>query len=141
MPEYLAFFHQHPLLFAALAAVLALLLANEIHGALNAGTRVSTLDAVRLINDRNALILDVRPPAEFKKGHLLGALNMPLARLADHAGELGKDRQRPVLVYCGLGSAAAEAAKKLRALGFAEVYPLRGGINNWLASNLPVTAK
>jgi rhodanese-related sulfurtransferase len=46
-----------------------------------------------------------------------------------------------VLVYCALGGTASEAAAKLRKLGFTEVYPLRGGLNGWMNSNLPVTAK
>lgn len=141
MAQFLDFFHHHLGLFAAFAAVVALLIANEVHGLLSAGRRLSALDAVRLINDRGAVIVDVRSPADYKKGHLLGAINIPAAKLAERAGELGKDKQRPVLVYCGLGGTAMEAAKTLRRLGFAEVYPLRGGLNHWVSSNLPVTAK
>ncbi|MDR3417793.1 MAG: rhodanese-like domain-containing protein [Nevskia sp.] len=141
MPQLVEFFHHHIGLFAALAAVLALLLANELHGAIAGGRRLAPLEAVRLINDREAIVVDVRPPADFKKGHLLNALNLPLSKLEERAGELGKDKSRPVLVYCALGGTATEAAAKLRKLGHSEVYPLRGGLNGWLGSNLPVTAK
>ena len=96
---------------------------------------------MRLINDRNALVVDVRPAADFKKGHLMNAMNLPMAKLDAHIGELGKDRQRPILVYCALGGSSAEAARKILAHGYAEVYPIRGGLDNWMASNLPVTAR
>jgi rhodanese-related sulfurtransferase len=87
------------------------------------------------------VIVDLRPVADFKKGHLLNAINVPLAKLEERAGDLGKDKNRPVLVYCALGGTSGEAAARLRKLGFAEAYPIRGGLNAWMQSNLPVTAK
>ncbi len=141
MAQFTEFFQHHPGLFAALAVAVALFIANEVHGALSGGKRIGPLDAVRLINDRNALILDVRPVADFKKGHLMNALNLPLAQLDKQIGELGKDKSRPVVVYCALGGSSAEAARKLLAHGFSEVLQIRGGLDGWLASNLPTTVK
>ena len=141
MPQLLEFVQHHVYLFAAFGALLLLFIANEIHGTVSGGKRLGPLDAVRLINDRDALVVDLRPAADFKKGHLLNALNLPVAKLEERATELGKDKSKPVLLYCALGGVAGEAAAKLRKLGYSEVYPLRGGINNWLGSNLPVTAK
>ncbi len=121
---------------------LALFLANEVHGALSGGLRLAPLQAVRLINDREAIVVDLRAVGDYKKGHLLNALNLPAATAGQQrAGELGKDKSKPVLLYCALGSVAGEAAAKLRKLGSSEVSPLRGGINGWLSSNLPVTVK
>ncbi|HWY23388.1 MAG TPA: rhodanese-like domain-containing protein [Nevskia sp.] len=141
MSQLLEFAQHHLYLFAAFGALLVLFAANELHGAMSGGTRLAPLDAVRLINDRDAVVVDLRPVAEYKKSHLMNALNLPLAKLEERAGELGKDKSKPVLLYCALGSVAGEAAAKLRKLGYTEVYPLRGGINGWLGSNLPVTAK
>lgn len=141
MQQYLEFIANHPGLFAALAGVVTLLIANEVHGSLTGGKRLSAPEAVRLINDREPLILDVRAPGDFKRSHLLHAVNVPLAKLEERAAELSKDKTRPVLVYDALGGSAAEAAARLRKLGFSEAYPLRGGLNGWLGANLPVTAK
>lgn len=141
MQQLIEFIQNHPGLFAALGGVIALFIANEVHGHLTGGKRLSAMEAVRLINDREPLILDLRPAADYKRGHLLNALNVPLAKIEEKAGEFSKDKARPVLVYCALGGAGGEGAAKLRKLGFAEAYPLRGGINSWLSSNLPVTAK
>lgn len=141
MEQFLEFFANHPLLFAALGVVVTLLIANEVHANLTGGKRLSAMEAVRLINDRDPIILDVRPVAEYKRGHLLNAVNLPLMKLEERATELGKDRQKPVLVYCALGGSSLTAGEKLRKQGFAEVYPLRGGINGWMNSNLPVTTQ
>jgi rhodanese-related sulfurtransferase len=141
MAQFTEFFQHHLALFAILGGAIALFIANEVHGQLSGAARIGPLDAVRLINDRNALIVDVRPAADFKKGHLMNALNLPLARLDEQLGELGKDKARPILVYCALGNSSNEAARKLMQHGFTDVHSLRGGIDGWLASNLPTTVK
>ena len=141
MTQYIEFFNNHPGLFVALGVVILLIVANEVHGALTGGKRLSAAEAVRLINDRDPLIVDVRTPADFKRGHLLNALNAPLAKLDEHLGQIGKDKARPVLIYCALGGSSVTAADKLKKQGFTEAYPLRGGINAWLTANLPVTSR
>lgn len=141
MQQFIEFVGNHLALFAAFAVILSLLVANEVHGSLTGGKRLGTLEAVRLINDREPLIIDVRPAGDFKKGHLLNAVNLPLVKLEERIGELGKDRARPVIVYCAMGVSSSEAAAKLRKHGFAETYPMRGGLNAWLQNNLPVTTK
>lgn len=141
MSQFLEFFQNHPGLFAALAAVLALLVANEVHGALTGGKRLSAVEAVRLINDRDPVILDVRAPADFKRGHLLNAVNVPLAKLESGLPAAARDKARPLLVYCALGGSSVGAAEQLKKSGWTEVYPLRGGINAWLTQNLPVTTR
>ena len=141
MQDLLLFAQSHTLLTAALATVILAIIANEVHGSLTGGKKLSTGGAVRLINDRDAVVVDVRPVVDFKKGHLLGAINIPAEKLKDRLNELPKDKQKPLVVICALGGASREAAKSLRAAGYAEAYPLAGGINSWLAASLPVTSK
>ena len=78
MPQLLEFTQHHVYLFAALGALLLLFLANEVHGAISGGKRLAPLEAVRLINDRDATVFDLRPAGEFKKSHLMNALNLPV---------------------------------------------------------------
>jgi rhodanese-related sulfurtransferase len=141
MDQLLQFAGNHSILFAALGVVVTLFIANELHGALTGGKRLNAVEAVRLINDRDPLILDVRPQADFKRGHLLNAVNVPLAKFEELLGRVAREKDKPVLIYCALGGSSVGAAEKLRKSGFNEVYPLRGGINAWLTSNLPVTTR
>jgi rhodanese-related sulfurtransferase len=140
MAQFLEFFQAHPVLFVALAVVIVLLIANEVHGNLTGGKRLSVSEAVRLINDRDPVVLDVRSPADFRKGHLLHAINAPLTKLDENLGQL-KDKSKPVLIYCARGTSAATAVERLRKQGYTEVYPMRGGLNAWLGASLPVTTK
>ena len=131
----------HPVLMSALGLVLVLLILNELSGAITGEKRLSPTAAVRLINDRSAMVVDVRAPADFKRGHILNALNVPQPRLTERIGELGKDTARPIVVYCALGGVAAQATLQIKKAGFQEVYPLQGGLNGWMSASLPVTTR
>lgn len=141
MQQLIEFLTHHWLLTTALGVVVALMVANEMWTAWRGEKRLSPADAVRLINDQNAVVLDVRGPADFKKGHILNAINIPAARLPERVNELAKLKERPVLCYCALGSSAPQACAKLTQLGFATVYSLKGGLNAWQGASLPVTTK
>jgi rhodanese-related sulfurtransferase len=141
MDQLLQFVALHPVLFSALGVAVVLLILNEMSGVVTGEKRLSPLDAVRLINDRQALVVDVRAPSDFKKGHILNALNVPQTKLGERLGEFGKDTARPIVVYCALGGVAAQASHQLKKAGYTEVYPIRGGLNSWLGANLPVTTK
>ena len=88
MQDLIAFVQNHVGLIAALATALLALAANEVHGNLRSGKKLSPGEAVRMINDHDALVLDVRPATDFKKGHLLGAVNIPGDKLKDRLGDL-----------------------------------------------------
>lgn len=63
-----------------------------------------------------ALILDVRTVAEFKEGHALDAMNIPLDLLP---GELKRlDKRRPIVTCCRSGMRSATAAALLTRNGF-----------------------
>lgn len=102
------------------------------------GPWVTTLEATQLINREDALVLDVRDPAEFAGGHMLGAKNIPLADIEKRAGELEKQKSKPVIVLCNEGGRASKAAAALRARGFEKVFNLSGGFPAWQQAGLPV---
>jgi rhodanese-related sulfurtransferase len=101
-----------------------------------AGASLDTLGATRLINDTNAIVLDVRASGEFESGHLPNARNIPLDDLERRAGDLPAGR--PVIVCCATGARSAKAAASLRKAGRQDVFNLDGGLNAWRQAGLPV---
>lgn len=86
----------------------------------------------------SALIIDVRTPDEYNKGHITNSKNIDWNG-DDFEKEIsGFDKSKPVFVYCLVGGRSSAAAKKMRAIGFKEVYELAGGIMKWKAENLPL---
>ncbi len=80
------------------------------------------------------LIVDVREPAEFRAGHIPGAVNIPRGLLEFRIGEVAKETSRPILVYCKEGLRSALAGSTLRNLGYVNVSNLAGGWEAWARS-------
>jgi len=102
------------------------------------GASVSTLQATLLINQQNALVLDVREAAEYEKGHLLNARNIALGELEARAAEIEKYKAKPVIIVCETGNRSGRAAAALRRHGFEQVFTLGGGIGAWKQAGLPL---
>jgi rhodanese-related sulfurtransferase len=101
------------------------------------GGSVSTTDAVRLINQEKAVLIDVREPAEFAAGHAAGARNVPLSAL-DGAKGLPTNKAVPLVVMCATGARSSRAATQLRKAGYSNVHNLAGGNAAWREASLPI---
>lgn len=69
----------------------------------------------------STLVIDVRSPAEFASGHLEGATNLPLDRLAGLCAQALPDHQADIVVYCAAGGRSAMACRMLGELGYRRV--------------------
>lgn len=84
----------------------------------------------------NAQILDVRTPEEYTLEHLDQAVNVNWNDEGFVTNVAKYDKSKPVFVYCKIGGRSQQAAEKLSALGFTEIYNLEGGIMKWSAAGL-----
>jgi len=87
---------------------------------------VAPTDAAQIIKTGDVRILDVRSPEEFVKGHLQGALNLPLEKIRDHIAELPIDDT--YVVHCQYGARGHVASRILLNKGFKSVYNVSGGL-------------
>ena len=119
----------------------AILIWPLINRRLSGAAEVGALEAVQLLNRKDAIMIDVREPAEFNAGHAPNARNIPLAQLDKRIGELEKFKNRPAVVICQTGGKSHTATALLKKAGFAEVVVLAGGIVAWQQANMPVEKK
>ncbi len=103
---------------------------------------LSALEAFSMIRENtgndNFVIIDVRTPGEYGAGHIENAsdINFYSDSFRDDLEKL--DRTRIYLIYCRSGSRSARAMRLMERLGFVSVYNIKGGINSWAASGLPM---
>jgi len=80
------------------------------------------------IENKNVQLIDVRTPKEFESGHIKNAKNIDFYS-EEFKVEFNKlDKEKAVYVYCRSGSRSRQSANKLAAMGFTEIYDLKGGI-------------
>ena len=99
---------------------------------------VSAEQAQALINDITPLVLDVRTPREYQKGHLEGSLLIPLQELQARWPEIADYQNQDVLIYCATGNRSTVAAKILIDNGFRRIVNMRHGIVDWARHGYPV---
>ena len=140
MDQLVEFATNHYLLAAVFVALLVALIFSFFAGALSKLKEVNTHEATLLINKEDALVLDVRAVAEFKKGHILGAkqIKPELLNKGDFTS-LEKQKATPIIVVCAMGMTAKRTASQMLKAGFEKVTVLKGGMNAWQGANLPTT--
>jgi rhodanese-related sulfurtransferase len=134
------FFIDNWFLFLAAAVSGALLLWPMLNKSAGGAGKVSTNDAVQMINREKAVLIDVSEPAEYAAGHPSGARSVPLGSL-ESSNDLPKNKTLPLVVVCPTGTRAGKAVATLKKLGFENARALAGGLEAWRAANLPVEKK
>ena len=141
MEQYLAFLQKSPfnmLLFGTAVITGGMLIWPVINRLFRTGNEASILEAVQLINRRDAVVIDVGDSGDYAAGHIANARHIPEAQLAARIKELEKFKKRPIIVSCRTGSRAARAADVLRKHDFGEVFVLHGGIAAWQQASMPL---
>lgn len=93
--------------------------------------KITAEDAkARMDSGDNIIILDVRTEAEYNAGHIQNAILLPNETITNKKPDLLPDLDAEILVYCRSGNRSAQAAKKLIAIGYTNVYDF-GGIISW----------
>lgn len=103
-----------------------------------AGTlNVSAAESRALLQgDSPIFLLDVRTPEEYRQVRIEGAHLIPIDQFLRRLSEV--PRNRPILVYCAVGSRSSQVAAYLARQGYAEVYNMDGGVWGWQLRGFPV---
>ncbi len=97
--------------------------------------------------DQDTMLIDIREPAEFQRGHLPGAMLLPRGLLEfEIHGLVERVRpdlstpaeEQPIVLYCGTGGRSALAAEALESMGYRKVRSMAGGIVAWAQAGLPI---
>lgn len=93
-------------------------------------------ELLRRVQRGEVQILDVRTPAEFRGGHIDGAVNVPIGQLEDAADNLSLDPSRPVVAVCLTAHRSIGAVRLLQRKGY-DIVQLEGGMRAWRKADLP----
>jgi rhodanese-related sulfurtransferase len=103
--------------------------------------RIKTLSAEEVVslqkNKEAFVLIDVRDKADWEKGHIKRAQNLPKPMIEQGIQETVPDKNTKVVLYCGGGTRSGLSADILQNLGYKQVYSLAGGWRGWSAKGLP----
>lgn len=91
---------------------------------LNGDFKQVNVDKVRELVENGSTIIDVRESYEYEKGHIKGAINIPLSELRSRVKEIPRDK--PVYLHCRTGQRSYNAALALQNMGFGNIFNIAG---------------
>lgn len=140
MQEYIEFFKANPMLSLAWVGLFLALVVSLIKSSTSKIKNVNHQELTLMINRQDAKVVDVRSKEEFRKGHIVDALNVTLADIKNNqTTALEKFKASPIIMVCNAGMTSSQAAQLLVKQGFENVYNLKGGMGEWQAANMPVS--
>lgn len=83
-----------------------------------------TMEELKNLEKKGAILLDVRSPQEYKDGHLNGAISLPEYEIKENAETILKNKKEIIIVYCSSGSRSKKAQKELIEMGYETVHNL-----------------
>lgn len=140
MQEYIEFLKANPMLSLAWIGLFIGLIVSVFKSTVSKVTTVDHQQATLLMNKQEAKVIDVREKADFKKGHIVGALNVPLSEIKNNQlSALEKFKASPIIMVCNAGMVSSQASQLMVKAGFESVHNLKGGMGDWQSNNLPVS--
>jgi len=95
-------------------------------------TKVDNATIKQDVIGKNVQLVDVRTPEEYNSGHIDDAVNFDLSRQKSFLEQINTlDKDKPVYLYCAVGSRSAYAAKILEREGFTKIFDYSGGYMDW----------
>jgi len=85
----------------------------------------------KICEDKNAVIIDVRTPAEFNDGHIPNSVLYDIYNPAFQSKILELDKSKNYYIYCRSGNRSYHAGVFMLSEGFNSVHHLAEGINSW----------
>ena len=131
------FLSQNLIWVAAFVVVTNLWIWSFLQGSVKGVGSVSAMGMPALQRGGKSVTLDVSNADTFNSSHIPDAINIPLAELNSDNKLLMKQQKKTVILVCETGSKSSKAARLLQAMGFENLYIMKGGMISWNKDNLP----
>jgi len=100
---------------------------------------ISPKEAAAKLQNRQAVIIDVRDKDEWEEEHIPKAIHLSRGTIEPDIEEKVPDPNANIICHCGGGGRSALAAESLKKMGYQNVRSMAGGLRAWKAAGLPTT--
>lgn len=129
------FISNHWQLWLAFIVILLLVFINELITQKKKAKELSPQTAVDMINNGNAVVIDLRDKEAFKNGHIIDSVNCNASDFEQQ--KMDKYKNKSIILVCARGLQSPAVAAKIRTQGFQPLV-LSGGIAAWQNADLPL---
>ncbi len=136
--ELLAFAGRNLVYAVAFIVLTVAIIGNELSRFFRGYKALRPAEVTQLINQENALVVDLRASVDYQKGHIAGAKNVLMSQFDPESKQLAPAKALPIVLVCENGVTVTAAAKRLKKAGFERVHILEGGIAAWQQAELPL---
>jgi rhodanese-related sulfurtransferase len=137
MENFGEFVVSHWILWTLFFGLLAFLIGSTVSSNIGGAVAVNTAQAVQIVNQKKGVFIDTRDKVAFDKEHIGDSVNMPLSGFTAGTASM-KGTSKPVIVVSGVGQNTSVVVKQLQTDGVTDIYVLKGGLNTWKESKLPL---
>ena len=102
-------------------------------------TEISPEDAANKLQNKQAVIVDVRDKDEWDEEHIPHAIHLSRGTIELDIEQKVPDPNAVIICHCGGGGRSALAAENLQKMGYKNVRSMAGGLKAWKATGLPTT--
>lgn len=142
MQEFIEFAQRHTLLTVSWFAIFAMVVYTFFKSATEKFKTIQHPEAIRLINNEDAKVIDLRTLDEFQRGHIIDSINLLPSDIKNaNLGKIEQHKEKPLILVDLNGVNAPASAALLTKQGFSKVYVLKEGISAWMGANLPIVKK
>lgn len=142
MQEIITFIKEHIILSVTWISLLLIMLYTLINDWIYKPYLISRNKAIFLINQKNAIIIDIRDHQEFLTEHIMHSINISIEKIKNqNCSELKKFKKNPLIIVHKTSILPYSIIQQLKKLQFEQIYILNGGITSWKTDNLPVVCK
>ncbi|ANZ22301.1 hypothetical protein ATN01_00255 [Buchnera aphidicola (Diuraphis noxia)] len=139
MKEVIFFCNQHFILISLwfFFLILSLLLIIKINSFKD--KIINNIQAIKLINKNNGIVVDTRSIEVFKKGHIVNSINIPLNQiLSGNLKKIEDYKSFPVILILSEMNECKNCMAEFLKNGFNRIYVLKNGIYYWSLDHLPL---
>ncbi|WP_341261611.1 rhodanese-like domain-containing protein [Morganella morganii] len=140
LQEIMPFVSKHPIISLVWVALLISVIVLTVKGLFSKVKTIPRSTAIALINKEEAIVVDTRTQDDFRRGHIIDAVNLTPSEIKDNnLGEVEKHKNRPVILVSANGMELVKPAESLLKAGFERVFVLKDGLSGWTGDNLPLS--
>ena len=132
LQEIMPFVSKHPIISLVWVALLISVIVLTVKGLFSKVKTIPRSTAIALMNKEEAIVVDTRTRDDFRRGHIIDAVNLTPSEIKDNnLGEVEKHKNRPVILVSANGMELVKPAESLLKAGFERVFVLKDVLSGW----------